>query len=300
VHEHCNLWSNYQGERTGKKDNAMRLIDHSQYQSRDGKIGLWNRLQGTLQFGPAWYRDMLAQQEVVEQFRLLLDHRYIMLRNIILPGSGVPIPLILVGPTGICVLLVSSLRGVYRARESEWLVMDGGRFKAAKPNLLARIQLMVRVIDAHLRRDGLTPPDMQSALLFTNPGQHVDTVNPSVRVVLSDAMDRFVAGIAQDSGVFRMTDVEAIVKSLAPQADLSDGQAAAAGEEDDDFFSLRDERKGGRAGMGSGSAGIPGIEVVDSIANKARFSTGQWVALGLVIGVFVLLLFAFLLMVMFL
>lgn len=279
----------------------MRLIDHSQYQSRDGKIGLWNRIQGTLQYGPAWYRDMQAEQEVVEQFRLLLDHRYFMLRNVTLPGSGVPIPLILIGPTGMWVMLVSSMRGVYRAKESEWLVMDGGRFKAAKPNLVARLQLMVRVLDAHLRRDGLTPPETQSAILFANPGQHVDTIQPAVRVVLSDAMDRFIMSIAQDSGTFRLTAVEAVVKSLAPDEDLSVGVSTASTTEatDDDFFSMRDEREGGRVVKRSGSTPLPGASVVDGLASKARFSTGQWVALGLVIGLLILLLLAFVVMILF-
>ena len=112
----------------------MKVIDRSKYQSPDGNINYWDRMQGFMAYGSTWYRDAQAQQEIMGQLARVLDNRFVLLRNIVLPGTDVPIPLILAGPTGIWVMLVNGMRGVYRAKSDAWLTMDGGRFKAAKPN----------------------------------------------------------------------------------------------------------------------------------------------------------------------
>ncbi len=52
--------------------------------------------------------------------------------------------MVLVGPTGIQVIYASALKGVYRAKNDTWSVMDNRshRFKPAQPNLIARTLLM--------------------------------------------------------------------------------------------------------------------------------------------------------------
>lgn len=265
----------------------MKVIDKSLYQSPDGNIGFFNRISGSFAYGSSWYKDMLAQREVMRQLARVLDNRYVLLRNVVLPGSGVPIPLILVGPTGIWVLLVSGMRGIYRAKDEDWMSMEGGRFKPVRPNMVTRSMLMVRALDAHLRKESISTPEIKSALLFTDAGMHVDAVHPAVRVVLSDAMDRFVAGLVQDSGAFRTTAVEAVVISLVPerQGITEQDDSGQVVRQEDDIFSMRDDAS--RAGRGRGNSWL------DSIQARASLSSGQWIVLGLIFGIWILLLAAF-------
>jgi hypothetical protein len=275
----------------------MKVIDRSKYQSPDGNINYWDRMQGFMAYGSTWYRDAQAQQEIMGQLARVLDNRFVLLRNIVLPGTDVPIPLILAGPTGIWVMLVNGMRGVYRAKSDAWLTMDGGRFKAAKPNLVNRVQLMVLALDAHLRKDNVPIPEIRAALLFTNPGMHVDSVHPAVRVVLSDAMDSFVAGLVQDTGAMRTDIVQQIVRSLVPQGveeEREVRQKTTNDQDDDDIFAFQDASDSYGSG-GGGSAG----DSMNSFLERLSLSSGQWVALAVVFGILILLLLAFAFMIMF-
>lgn len=278
----------------------MRVIDKSPYQSADGKITFWNRIQGFFQYGSSWHREMEAQNEIVSQTARVLDNRFVLLRNVILPGTDVPIPLILAGPTGIWVLLVSGARGVFRAKGDSWLTMEGGRFKAAKPNMLNRVQLMVRALDAHLRKDSIPIPEIRPALLFTNPGMHVDSVHPSARVVLSDAMDRFIASLVQDTGAVRTDIVQKVVHSLTPDEDLKSaesGQAASVTQTEDDFFAFQDVPGSNAV---SGEAKSSGGAGVGSLIDRMNLSSRQWIALGILFGLWILILLIFAFIIMFL
>ncbi len=278
----------------------MRVIDKSPYQTADGKITFWNRIQGFFQYGSSWHREMEAQQEVVGQMARVLDNRFVLLRNVILPGTDVPIPLILAGPTGIWVLLVSGARGVFRAKGDSWLTMEGGRFKSAKPNMLNRVGLMVRALDAHLRKDAVPIPEIRPALLFTNPGMHVDSVHPSARVVLSDAMDRFVASLVQDTGAVRTDVVQKVVQSLTPGEDTREadpGQAARFAQDEDDFFAFQDDPQSDHpAGETKSSDGAG----VGSFVDRLNLSGRQWTALGILFGAWILILAVFAFIIMFL
>jgi hypothetical protein len=278
----------------------MRVIDKSPYQSADGKITFWNRMQGFFAYGSSWHREMEAQQEIVGQMARVLDNRFVLLRNVVLPGTDVPIPLILAGPTGIWVMLVSGARGVYRAKGDSWLTMDGGRFKAAKPNMLNRVQLMVRALDTHLRKDAVPIPEIRPALLFINPGMHVDSVHPSARVVLSDAMDRFIASLVQDTGAVRTDVVQKVVQSLTPGEELREaeaGQAAHYTQNEDDFFAFQDDAGSGQA---SGQTGSSGGEGVGSVIDRLNISSRQWIVLGVLFGLWILVLLVFAFIIMFL
>jgi len=268
----------------------MKVIDESLYQAPDGTINFWNRIQGTLTYGTGWHRDMQAQQEVMAHMARNLDNRFVLLRNIILPGTDIPIPLILVGPTGVWVMIASGMRGVFRAKGDSWMSMEGGHFKAVKPNMLARAMLMRHAIDAHLQKDNLPVSEIKPVLLFTNPGMHVDSVHPAVRVVLSDALDRYVASLLQEAGSISAEKVQQVVSSLSSaQVAPREEKAAADYKEEDDIFSFREE-EGEREPRGESMGGtLPGTSFID----RLNISGKQWTALGIIFGLWILLLLAF-------
>jgi hypothetical protein len=269
----------------------MRVYDESRYQSPDGTINFWHRIQGFFAYGSSWYRDMQAQQEIVGQMARVLDDRYVLFRNIILPGTDIPIPLVLVGPGGIWVMLASAARGVFRAKGESWLAMEGGRFKAARPNMVTRVLLMTAALDNYLQKETIKTPQLKPVLLCTNPGMHVDSVNPSVRVVLSDAMDRFISGLVQEMGVMSAENLNRVVNVLATtqKQPVREVSASTSGT-DDDVFSYRDEPESGRTGGGPSA--------LDSFATRMDLSGKQWIALAVIFGLWMLLLLAFVVIVL--
>lgn len=266
----------------------MKVIDKTQYQDADGSIGFVNRIQGTIALGSSWYAEMQAQRNVMTQMEHVLDSRYVLLRNIVLPETDVIIPFILIGPTGIWIMLVNAKRGVFRAKGDSWLSMEGGRFNPAKPNLITRVQLMARAFETYLQKENIQVAEVQPVLLFTNPGMHVDSVHPSVRIVLSDAMERFVASLVQEPVTITDDTIQSIVLSITAGEGVSEvGSPIGTIAEEDDFFAFREEetsnKKKRQVSRGSSS--------IDSVSSQ--LSGRQWTALGIVFGLWILVLLVF-------
>lgn len=219
----------------------MRIIDHSPFLSKKGEITLVGKIQGPLKFGPSWVKDMQAQKQVMDQFSQMLDKRYILLRNVDLLSSGVPIPLLFLGPQGLFVIYVSSLRGVYRAKNEEWMSMVGGKFRPSKPNLVMRVKLMAAAVDTFLTRKGIKPPALEAVLLFPAPGMHVDMVSPAVRIIPGDALERFLATLVISPLVLDPATVSKIAETIAG-AQGSEEPEIASREEADKAAGMRPHR----------------------------------------------------------
>ena len=144
-----------------------------------------------------------------------MSDRYTLLLNLELSDLEVPIPMVLVGPGGVFVLYVSAMSGAFRAHAEDWLVLQTGRgYKPTRPNLILRTSLMARAIDVYLKRKKFSVPEIQGILLFMNPRIFVETVRPVVRVVMSDAVEKFVTGLAQGQPVLDAVVVASIVDAL--------------------------------------------------------------------------------------
>jgi hypothetical protein len=194
----------------------MKVIDKSELRSADGSISVTDQLRGVWQYGLSWRQDIEAQDVFITHASRLLDNKYTLLRNVALPGLEIPIPLILIGPTGIWLIYASGAKGIYRAKSETWAVMDNRsqHFRLANPNLLARTILMSRAVESHLSSTGYQLPGVESVLFLSNPGVHVDSVRPAARIVLLDAIDRFAAGITQAHNVIEPEIVERTVNAL--------------------------------------------------------------------------------------
>ena len=55
---------------------------------------------------------------------------------------------------------------------------------------------------------------VEPILLSTNPGAHVDTVRPLVRVVMSDALERFAVSITQARALLSPEDAQQIIDCI--------------------------------------------------------------------------------------
>jgi hypothetical protein len=184
--------------------------------------------------------ELAAQDSLIAALQKSLDKRYVLLRNVSLEGLDVPIPVVLVGPTGVRMIYPSALRGIFRAKDDHWEKLDerSNDFQEARPNLLTRSLLMAKAVTAFLGSKGLPLPQVEPVLYFADPGLHVESTRPAVRIVLVDALDRFVAGILQAPAYQGVEEVEQITKALL--GDLAQWLDAALSAETRDAFSFRE------------------------------------------------------------
>lgn len=175
----------------------MKIIDKTPFVSENGEISVMDRAKATLKFGTSWYPEIQAQQQVLPILSQTLDRNYTLLRNITPPGMGASIPFILVGPPGVFVMYVTHLRGVFRAKGDQLGTISGNTFKPVTPNLLNVTARMARAVQLYLKRQGFEDVNVEAVLLCADPGMHVDSQRPIVRVVLRDALERFLISLAQ-------------------------------------------------------------------------------------------------------
>lgn len=255
---------------------------------------------------PEWMRSLVAGRqegqdaaaiEIASQaLQASLDNRFVLLSNLKLEGLEVPIPMVLVGPPGVWVLYPSVSAGVYRAKEDEWEILDDRQkeYKPARPNLMVRVRLMTQVIDAYLDTNGFPVEVIEPALVFTNPGTHVEQIQPDVRIVLMDAIDRFSAGLLQSLERMTADEIERVVHILAPEVDQ--GGEVQDVDIERDSFSFSDDGTPRKTQVSPALSDID--QMVDRLLKKVPFSKEQWILLTVMVVVNILLLTAFVVLIL--
>lgn len=192
----------------------MRVIDRSEFRDDLGGISFANRLRGTLRYGPSWYGIIKAQEIVSERLGRSLPNEYHLVRNLLIPGTGAIVSLILLAPQGVFSLLPSPAPGVFRAKDEEWLTQSGGRFRPARPNLQKLALAASELLLQYFRGLGYDLPQVEPVLVFTNPGAHVDTVHPTARIVLADAIEHFAGSLRERPPIMDREDVQLLLEAL--------------------------------------------------------------------------------------
>jgi len=211
----------------------MRIIDNTPFINEDGSISFIDRIQGTLQHGFSWYPNLQVQQKAIAILGKHLDKRFTLIRNHTLENSKITIPLILIGPPGIQVIFATHLQGSYRAKNDSWGVVSGGKFKESGINILKRTAQFGKAVTVYLKRKGLELTEgIEPILLSVNPAMHIASERPLVRIVMSDAAERFAASLSQNPPVMTVEDVhevaEAIVNPRRSKASAPPPQPATA------------------------------------------------------------------------
>jgi len=202
----------------------MKLIDQTPLQDEKGEIGIIQRIQGTLKYGFNWYPELEAQKFALGLWERGLGKGYTVIRNVTLGASGIVVPLALVGPAGIFAVYVTHLRGQYQAKGDSWGQMTGTSFRPASINLLTRTERIARALQAFIERQGVKlPQPVEPLLLTTNPGMHVQSLRPIVRVVMVDALERWAVSLSKAAPVFTVESayelVDRIINPRKPKKD---------------------------------------------------------------------------------
>ena len=194
----------------------MRVIDKSPYRDENGSIGLNDRMRGIWKFGLAWNKETQAQDVLSDRLQVQLDNNYTLIRDVVLPGLNIPIPMVLVGPTGIRIFYTSGVKGIFHAKETSWFEMDNRsrNYRPAQPNLIKRTALMSRALLAFLTSKGYQVEKIEPVLYFSDPSVHVDAKHPVARIVLTDGADRYIENFSMDVQHLDIADVMRISDTL--------------------------------------------------------------------------------------
>lgn len=253
---------------------------------------LFERIDDLLEGG----EDRRTQEVIIPQLKKILDNSFVLLVNYPLPELKVEIPMILVGPSGVWVMCPSEARGIYRAKGEEWLEMNDRKrkFEPARENLVARAKTLARGVEKYLAQHEITPPEVEAVLLFSNPGIHVDTARPVVRIVLRDALPKFAASIQKAPQVIAPEDIHDII-SLLTRGKVRRRGARPPGEESAAQPTI--DEASVDIGKKQPSTLDRQIQEIAARLNLSGFSTSQWLILGSILafgilGIVVLLLYA--------
>jgi hypothetical protein len=193
----------------------MKIIDHTPYFDPDtGEITFFDRVRAIMKFGSPWIKEVEAQNQVIPVLGHVLDRNFTLLRNVSPPGLDTSLPLILVGSTGVFVMYVTPLTGMFRAKGDQWGTISGNAFKNEKPNLMTRTEHMARAIQVFLQRQGLLLTSVEAVLLCSDLSVHVDSIRPIIRVVMRDALERFAISITQARAVLSPEAVQDVINRI--------------------------------------------------------------------------------------
>ncbi|MGZ6346033.1 MAG: hypothetical protein ACXWNC_00475 [Anaerolineales bacterium] len=193
----------------------MKIIDNTPYYNTEtGEITFTDRMRARMKFGSTWIKEAEAQNQIIPVLGKVLDRNYTLLRNATPPGLDASLPFILVGPTGIFVMYVTPITGMFRAKGDQWGTISGDAFKNELPNLLTRTENMARALQLFLQRQGFLLTSVEAVLLCSDLSVNVDSVRPIIRVVMRDALERFAISITQAHSVLSPEAVEDVIRRI--------------------------------------------------------------------------------------
>lgn len=204
----------------------MKIIDKTPLLNEKGELGILQRIQGMLKYGFNWPNELEAQKAIITFFDRQLEKGYTLIRNVPLGASGIVVPIILLGPAGIFVIHVTYLRGRYEARAGNWNQASGDGYKPAPVNLIQQTTRMAKAVTAFIERQGVKLPiEVEPVLIGANPGLHVESVRPAIKVVMIDGVKNFVTGLTGNRPILKIEAVheftERIVNPRSPKRETA-------------------------------------------------------------------------------
>jgi hypothetical protein len=211
----------------------MKIIDKTPLLNENGELGPVQRIQGMLKFGLNWPNELEAQKAIITFFDRQLEKGYTLIRNVPLGASGIVVPMILLGPTGIYVIQVTYLRGRYEARGNSWNQESGEGYKPAPVNLIQNTARMARAVKVFIERQGVKVPiEIEPVLIAGNPGLHIEAVRPAIKVMMIDGIKSFVSGLATAQPVLKLEAVHEFADRIVnPRPGRKEAAAVPASQE---------------------------------------------------------------------
>jgi hypothetical protein len=193
----------------------MRIIDRSSFRDASGQISFSTRLQAVFKEGLGWQAEVQAQEDITRRLAKIFGDDYVLVRNCLIATSNDPIPLILIGPIGVRVMMTTALRGTFRAKAGQWMMLAGsGTFKGAHPNLASRLRLFEDALRRFVTSKGINLPEGEPVLIVARPETYVENIKTPLRIVLADGVENFATSLMQLRPILSPAVVEDIVHAL--------------------------------------------------------------------------------------
>ncbi len=272
----------------------MKVVDCSPIPIKSSPLeGLSNRFDNVLQEAPFFKKTGKAEQVLIGQMERALSNKFFLIKNASFEGLDKLFPFILVGPPGIYLLNVNAQKGIYRAKDNVWSEMKGRnrQFEPVQPNLIKETTDLSSFLEDFLAACLDRLPPIHPVLVLLNPGTHVDSVRPTVRIIMMDGLERFLSRVSIETPQLSLDEVQEILNLITTPP-----TAHQEGEED------------------ASQPGITHLELqalkpvlaiepavtknINSISNKLHFSTRQWVFLGVIAVTNIFLLITFLIIIL--
>ncbi len=231
----------------------------------------------------------LAEDSLMTRFMRGLDNSYCMLYKLQLEPKGAVFPPILIGPPGVILVNISHAKGFFRAKGSEWFEMSqkGNTFEPALPNLITQSVDFAQKLSDTLDERGKAHPDIIPVLLFANPGVHVETDDPAIRIALMDGMDSLIDNIIKSDEVLQPAEVSTLSETLEIMVNPDKAFAIGEGE---DFFGKDLIEQDQKPPLTLPEIPIPTEIPMQPVEEKLQFSRGQWIILGVLTTLTIIIL----------
>jgi hypothetical protein len=265
----------------------MKIINLNRSASETGNI---QRLLGQFsEHTPARKTDERAEEAILTRFSNALDNRYVLIRNLPVQGTNDRFPPILIGPLGIVLLNLSSAEGFFKAKEDSWWEMSESThgYSPGRPNLIKQSQEYAQKLAGLLEKHGKSHPDILPVLILVNPGVHVESSNPAIRIVLVDGVENLIGGILNSEEVLGPTEISNLSGFLEVTTDPAKAIPVGEGE---DFFGrdlLEPEKK---PGFSLPKFNLPTKLSLSAIEEKLQFTPKQWLILEVLMVLVILVL----------
>ncbi|MCC6958200.1 MAG: NERD domain-containing protein [Anaerolineales bacterium] len=236
-------------------------------------------------------RKSSAKDFLIQNLRKALDNRFHMICDVCLDEGKGALPLILLGPTGVWVILTDDAKGVFRISETTWEELQSrrGGYKTVYPSPMTVVLEKTQELLDYLLSRGIKVPTIEPAVFFSDPGAHIESTKPAARIIPVDALQRFLITVWRSPVVFDEDEVQIIVNELAPEGDETETGAL---EEIDDIYSMREPPAPKKPAEPSKLSLMAREEpaLIRRIAQRFPFSRRQWIMLGVLLVVNIVIL----------
>lgn len=233
----------------------------------------------------------VAEDAIIARFLQGLDNSFVMLRGLPIEGTDRTFPPILIGPTGLLLLNVSTARGFFRAKEESWWEMSKSthRFSPGRPNLIKQSQEYAQRLASQLDNHQKSHPEVVPVLIFANPGLHIETSNPAIRIVRMDGVDSLLSNFRTSQEVLATNEINSLADALEIIANPNKAIPMGEGE---DFFGrdlLEPEKKS--------PPKLPKLKLPTNLSlppveEKIKFTPRQWLILEVLLVLTIVVLLA--------
>ncbi|MCC7130010.1 MAG: hypothetical protein B6D39_05565 [Anaerolineae bacterium UTCFX2] len=236
-------------------------------------------------------RKLSARDYLIQNLRGVLDNRFHMVCEACLDEKKDALPLILLGPTGIWVILTADAKGVFRIHEAVWeeLQSKRGGYKTVYPNpITVGLEKTQELLD-YLTSRGISVPSIEPAVFFSDPGAHIETSKPAVRIIPMDALQRFIITVFRSPVVFDEDEVQLIIDELVCEQEDAEISPVA---EITDIYTMRDLPEPKKPAEPSKLALMAREEpaLIRRIAQRFPFTRQQWILLAVLLVVNIIIL----------